>query len=55
MGFKPVNDNHGHEVGDALLVALSNRLKETLREGDTLARLGGDEFVVVLTDLTEVG
>ncbi len=53
-GFKPVNDNHGHEVGDALLVALSHRLKETLREGDTLARLGGDEFVVVLTDLTEM-
>lgn len=50
-GFKEVNDTHGHETGDELLIAISQRLKDTLRAGDTLARLGGDEFVVVLTDL----
>jgi diguanylate cyclase (GGDEF)-like protein/PAS domain S-box-containing protein len=49
--FKTVNDHHGHEVGDQLLIALANRMKETLREGDTLARIGGDEFVAVLSDL----
>jgi len=52
-GFKPVNDAHGHEVGDELLVAISARMKDALREGDTLARLGGDEFVIVLTDLED--
>jgi diguanylate cyclase (GGDEF)-like protein/PAS domain S-box-containing protein len=50
-GFKSVNDRFGHHVGDQLLVAISNRMKQTLREGDTLARLGGDEFVAVLIDL----
>jgi diguanylate cyclase (GGDEF)-like protein len=50
-GFKNVNDQHGHDVGDQLLIALANAMKDTLREGDTLARLGGDEFVAVLSDL----
>ncbi|HEU4912227.1 MAG TPA: PAS domain S-box protein [Actinomycetes bacterium] len=45
--FKEVNDTHGHETGDALLVAVADRLRRTLRPGDTVARLGGDEFVVV--------
>ena len=49
-GFKGVNDQYGHGVGDKLLVALGGRLSEHLREGDTLARLGGDEFVVMLID-----
>jgi diguanylate cyclase (GGDEF)-like protein/PAS domain S-box-containing protein len=53
-GFKHVNDLHGHDVGDKLLIALSLLMKEVLREGDTLARLGGDEFVAVLTDLAKV-
>lgn len=52
-GFKTVNDQHGHAVGDALLQALANRMRATLRDGDTLARLGGDEFVAVLVDLPD--
>jgi diguanylate cyclase (GGDEF)-like protein len=50
-GFKTVNDSFGHDTGDRLLVTLADRMKHTLREGDTLARLGGDEFVAVLVDL----
>ena len=46
-GFKPVNDRYGHNVGDALLVAVGQRLKAQLRSGDVVARLGGDEFVVL--------
>ncbi|MFT5852049.1 MAG: diguanylate cyclase (GGDEF)-like protein/PAS domain S-box-containing protein, partial [Colwellia sp.] len=53
-GFRGVNDAYGHSVGDELLIALSARMKEALREGDSLARIGGDEFVAVLTDLTTV-
>jgi diguanylate cyclase (GGDEF)-like protein/PAS domain S-box-containing protein len=50
-GFKAVNDTHGHEVGDALLVLLGQRMRAALRKGDTLSRLGGDEFVAVISDL----
>ena len=53
-GFKHVNDSRGHDVGDELLIALSLRMKEALREGDTLSRIGGDEFVAILTDLTTI-
>ncbi|MEY4735734.1 MAG: hypothetical protein RL302_53 [Pseudomonadota bacterium] len=53
-GFKRVNDAYGHDVGDDLLVALSQRMKSTLRESDTLARIGGDEFIAVLVDLERV-
>jgi diguanylate cyclase (GGDEF)-like protein/PAS domain S-box-containing protein len=54
-GFKVVNDTHGHDIGDKLLVALSQRMKEALRESDTLARIGGDEFVAVIVDLEKIG
>jgi diguanylate cyclase (GGDEF)-like protein/PAS domain S-box-containing protein len=50
-GFKEVNDRHGHDVGDELLIAIAQRMKAILREGDTLARLGGDEFVALLVEL----
>jgi diguanylate cyclase (GGDEF)-like protein/PAS domain S-box-containing protein len=53
-GFKAVNDAYGHDVGDELLIALSIRMKEALREGDSLSRIGGDEFVAVLSDLVKV-
>jgi diguanylate cyclase (GGDEF)-like protein len=53
-GFKAVNDHHGHDAGDQLLMVLASRMKLSLREGDTLARLGGDEFVAVLLDLADV-
>lgn len=53
-GFKHVNDSYGHAVGDQLLIHLSVRMKQALREGDTLCRLGGDEFVAILADLHDV-
>ncbi|MFT8679777.1 EAL domain-containing protein [Gluconacetobacter sp.] len=50
-GFKSVNDTYGHAAGDKVLVELSQRLWEALRENGYVARLGGDEFVVVLENL----
>ena len=50
-GFKDINDIYGHAVGDELLIIVSHRMSDTLREVDTLARIGGDEFVAVLNDL----
>lgn len=49
--FKSLNDTHGHEMGDLLLIEVANRISRCLREMDTVARFGGDEFVVMLTDL----
>lgn len=51
-GFKPINDQYGHIVGDKLLIALAGRIGMNLREVDTFARLGGDEFVLVITEMT---
>jgi diguanylate cyclase (GGDEF)-like protein/PAS domain S-box-containing protein len=53
-GFKVVNDRHGHNVGDDLLVEVAQRMKKALREGDTLARIGGDEFIAVMVDLENI-
>ena len=50
-GFKAINDTHGHEVGDRLLVEIARRMRAALRDVDTVARLGGDEFAAIFTDL----
>lgn len=50
--FKPLNDTHGHGVGDLLLIEVGERLKACVREADTVARFGGDEFVVLLSELS---
>jgi diguanylate cyclase (GGDEF)-like protein/PAS domain S-box-containing protein len=49
--FKPLNDTHGHAMGDLLLIEVASRLKASVREMDTVARIGGDEFVVMLSEL----
>jgi diguanylate cyclase (GGDEF)-like protein/PAS domain S-box-containing protein len=49
--FKPLNDKHGHDVGDILLVEVAHRIISCVREVDTVARFGGDEFVVMLSEL----
>ncbi len=52
-GFSAVNAEAGHAAGDRLLVELATRLRQHLREGDTLARLGGDEFVLLCEDVAD--
>ena len=51
--FKEINDSLGHAVGDEILKVTTQRLKETIRDEDTLARLGGDEFTIIMEDLKE--
>ncbi|MBV5298858.1 MAG: EAL domain-containing protein [Rhodoferax sp.] len=52
-GFKRINDEHGVEAGDLFLMTVAKRVKQSIREGDTLARIGGDEFVAVLHDIDD--
>lgn len=52
-GFKPVNDNYGHESGDLLLKEIASRMQSTVRANDTVGRIGGDEFVLLLADLED--
>ena len=52
-GFKNINDSYGHDVGDELLMQLTQRFKSCVRTSDTLVRFGGDEFVLLLTGLNQ--
>ena len=52
-GLKPVNDRHGHEVGDDLLASVAERLASGVRTGDTVARWGGDEFAILLNGIQD--
>ncbi len=52
-GLKYVNDTFGHEVGDELIISITNSIMKTLREGDIVARVGGDELVIILPDASE--
>ena len=51
--FKEINDSLGHEMGDKVLTEVTQKLKETIRDEDTLARLGGDEFTIILEGIAE--
>ena len=51
--FKPINDNYGHDAGDAILVEIARRLSSAMREEDVIGRIGGDEFVVLIDQLDD--
>ncbi len=51
--FKPVNDEHGHVVGDGVLIVVARRIEAALRQGDTVSRVGGDEFCILCADVDQ--
>jgi len=53
-GFKEINDTHGHESGDYVLIEVASRLQGLMRKSDTLARMGGDEFILAFTQSDDV-
>lgn len=53
-GFKNINDNYGHEVGDGVLVAVGDRLLKCIRKTDVVARLGGDEFAIIFRNIEDM-
>lgn len=53
--FKPLNDTHGHDAGDLLLMEVATRMRSCVREADTVARFGGDEFVVMICEIDQSG
>ena len=52
--FKHINDIHGHDVGDAVLIEISSRIADSLRENELFARIGGDEFSIMITNLDSI-
>ena len=52
--FKDLNDSQGHDIGDHLLIQVGKRLRENIRQADTISRVGGDEFVVILSELDDL-
>jgi diguanylate cyclase (GGDEF)-like protein len=51
--FKAINDEHGHAAGDAVLIAVADRLRLSVRADDAVVRMGGEEFLVVLRDVAD--
>jgi diguanylate cyclase (GGDEF)-like protein/PAS domain S-box-containing protein len=52
-GFKDINDNYGHEIGDEVLIIVANRLLQCIRKSDTVARMGGDEFTIIIRNIQD--
>jgi diguanylate cyclase (GGDEF)-like protein len=52
--FKPINDEHGHVVGDKVLQSVAGRIRSVARNGDFLARIGGDEFILIVHGLENI-